>query len=948
MKSRNEKESALRTLLVLILAVLMAVMFMPAGTLAYAEDGGRQQENSQSVDKSSLAGSENGSAAAEQKAGEKQDGQSAQDAVTSGQNGGKAAESVDQKETDDSKSGYTKIYLDGKNGSDNPGHQGISRGLASDKPVQTFAEAKRVYYEAREEGYKKISEIEVDGTVTVDDSESWDSTTENKAADEKNNSDQAVRTSSEDNETAVKTGTADSASESSALAASDSEKQDQAQSSGPIRVVRGNTNDWLVKVEKDGTLTLKNIIIDGDKKDAISSLIFSKGTLNIQDGAVLQNNQMSDLKNQNYNNRAGGAVRQVGGSLKMTGGTIRGNSAVCGGGVCVTKGYDGSRGVFNMSGGSIEENHAVTGDESGYTDAAAAGGGVVINDGADMNFSGGTIKDNVSDKYGGGISVGIGGTGDDDVYKTLNMTSGLIDGNTAGTNGGGIFVQQGAAQFSNPDRDKNRCGKGIATISGGTISHNRMTGTGTGNAGFGGGGIYVNGNCYRFCQGELNLADAVIHGNSAKLQGGGLAGCPSSQTRLTEDTAIYRNTTDDAEAGDIYLLADLAFGEHSGSPDFNIPVSMRGGNPYHWKDDHNDEVPLNKLSSDMRKLNQGISESLNLHTEENPGDAAENSAPVKICGNRSETRGGGIGSNGNVSEGTKSNTQVTAQKKWDDDNQSAKRPGSIQVQLFRSTKSDLSDKQYIGYITLTPDKDGNWTNTAEFKNLAKTDASGNEYIYTVGEKKMDGYDATVTQDEKTKDFTITNKPSQTPPTPTPSPTYHHVTVQKVWKLDDGRTRPDSVQVQLMKNGTAYGQPVTLNDANNWTCTWDGLADDSSTWTVQEVIVPNGFKTTQQVTAETNGSKVTITNDDTPVKPNKPNSPTKPNKTVNPKTPSSNKTVNPKTPSIQHTTVQNTPSTPASAPQTSDQTRLGTDLILFGGAAALLALLLAVKRRKVSK
>lgn len=609
MKERESKRPAWRTVLVLALTVLMAAAFMPAGTPVFAEDGGGQ-ETAQSVDKTSPASSENGSVAADQRTGEKQDGQAAQDAVTPGQNGGNTAESDDQKEKDDSKAGYTKIYLNGKDGKDNADHQGIGRGLDADKPVQTFAEAKRVYYAARDEGYKNISEIEIDGTVTVDDSESWDSA----------------------------------------------------------------------------------------------------------------------------------------------------------------------------------------------------------------------------------------------------------------------------------------------------------------------------------------------------------------------DPAAAENKTDDAEAGDIYLLADLAFGEHSGSPDFNISASMRGGSPYHWKDDHNDEVPLNKLSSDMRKLNQGISESLNLHTEENPGDAVENSAPVKIYGNRSETRGGGIGSNGNVSEGTKSTTQVTARKKWDDKSSDKKRPDSIQVQLFRSTKSDLSDKQYMGYITLTPDEDGKWTNQAEFKNLPEKDAAGNEYIYTVGEKKIDGYDATVTQDDKTKEFTITNKPSQTPPapTPTPTPSCRHVTVQKVWKLDDGRKRPDSVLVQLMKNGTAYGQPVTLNDADHWTFTWDRLADDGSQWSVQEVIVPDGFTASQQTAAETQGSKVTITNDDNPVKPNKPVKPDKPktpskhnsHKTAKPKTPSkTNKTVkpntpvspvSPKTPAVHHSTVHNTTSTPASSatePRTSDETRLGTELIVFGGAAALLALALALKKRK---
>jgi hypothetical protein len=467
------------------------------------------------------------------------------------------------------------------------------------------------------------------------------------------------------------------------------------------------------------------------------------------------------------------------------------------------------------------------------------------------------------------------------------------------------------------------------------------------------------------------LTNAFIYENSANSEGGGYAACPISHTYIhaTNGAALYSNKA--ASAKEIYILASTGYGAHSGDPIYTISESMLGGNPYHWKYDDNTEVPLNRLSGQLRAI---YNESLSLHTDETPGENTKTQAHVQIFGNTSATRGGGIGSNGTVYIGKEDTTKVTAQKKWDDDNQSSKRPDSIQVQLFRSTKSDLSDKQYIGYITLTPDKDGNWTNTAEFKNLAEKDADGNAYIYTVGEKKIDGYDATVTQDEKTKDFTITNKPSQTPPTPptpTPNPTYRHVTVQKVWKLDDGGTRPDSVQVQLMRNGTAYGQPVTLNEANNWSFTWNNLEDDNSTWTVQEVIIPNGFTASQETASETDGSKITITNDDQPTKPNNPekpnnnnNKPNKPdnpksgNKTHkpdNPKTPSTNSKTNktvtpkspvsPKTPSIQHTTVQNTASSPAAAPKTSDQTRLGTDLMLFGGAAALLAVLLAVKRRR---
>ncbi|MGN1381538.1 MAG: Cna B-type domain-containing protein, partial [Eubacterium sp.] len=826
-------------------------------------------------------------------------------------------------------------------------HQGLGRGLLSSKPVRTFDEAKRVYYEARSEGYR-VNGIEIDGTVLVSDEENWNSADDNKAdskSDVEGNSSQTDKDSSGDNGTAVKRGAAESASESSDSAASDSGKQDQGKAAGPIQIVRGSElTGNLVQVSSKGSLTLKDIVIDGNQENAKTTTksliqVSDGGTLNIENGAVLKNNRLTDLE---YFRACGGAVKVNDGTLNMKGGTIEDNTAVLGGGVYV----NGRKAVFNMSGGLIKNNTAVNGSGSSYSnkeERLAAGGGVDIFDGVVMNLSGGTIENNRSEEIGGGISVGTG-VGSNDP-ETLIMTGGNIDSNSAGSGGGGIFVQAGT-----------RGAAGKAVVSGGTIFKNKMTGEGIGNNAFGGGGIYVNGyssNYPDFESGQLILTNALIYDNSAAIAGGGYAACPVSHTHIyvKNGAAFYSNQAEKAK--EIYILASTAFGIHSGNPTYIISESMFGGNPYHWKYDNNTEVPLNRLSGQLRAI---YSESLNLHTDETPGENARNQARVQIYGNTSVTRGGGIGSNGTVTIGKEDTTKVTARKTWDDGSQSARRPDSIDVQLFRSTKSDLSDKQYIGYITLTPDKDGNWTNTAEFKNLAEKDADGNTYIYTVGEKKISGYDATVTQDEKTKDFTITNKPSQTPPTPTPTPVSHHVTVQKVWKLDDGGTRPDSVQVQLMKNGTAYSQPVTLNDANNWTYTWDGLADDNSSWTVQEVVVPNGFTETQQTAAETNGSRVTITNDDNPTKPNtpdnpnsdKPNKPDTPktNKTVNPKTPSgSNNTVTPNTPSVQHTTVQNTPSTPSSAPQTSDQTRLGTELILFGGAAALLALVLAVKRRK---
>ena len=76
-----------------------------------------------------------------------------------------------------------------------------------------------------------------------------------------------------------------------------------------------------------------------------------------------------------------------------------------------------------------------------------------------------------------------------------------------------------------------------------------------------------------------------------------------------------------------------------------------------------------------------------------------------------------------------------------------------------------------------------------------------------------------------------------------------LTVTKNWADNDnaGETRPDSIQVKLLADGSevATGGTQTLNDDNDWTCTWTGLpqykADGTAEikYTVQEVLTaPN--------------------------------------------------------------------------------------------------------------
>ena len=97
--------------------------------------------------------------------------------------------------------------------------------------------------------------------------------------------------------------------------------------------------------------------------------------------------------------------------------------------------------------------------------------------------------------------------------------------------------------------------------------------------------------------------------------------------------------------------------------------------------------------------------------------------------------------------------------------------------------------------------------------------------------------------------------TNTKATPTPSnPSTTSVTVHKVWEDNNSENRPGSVTVRLYRNGTPYGDPVTLDEANNWSHTWTDLSD-SYTWTVDELEVPEGYESSVTHT----GRVWTITN-----------------------------------------------------------------------------------------
>lgn len=229
----------------------------------------------------------------------------------------------------------------------------------------------------------------------------------------------------------------------------------------------------LLIVPSGETATFGNITIDGNSQQQVVtrySLVSCLGTLNIEDGAVLQNNHIGFSTQRGR----GGAIDCNRGTLNMTGGVIQDNQATHGGGILLQEGA-----VFNMSGGTIQNNKAVNGPN--YLNDGGAGGGVCMSDGATFNISGNAlIQKNHSEEVGGGISVGSLEASQG--HNRLVMTGGQIDQNSSGATGGGIFVQAGYASYVS-----------TATITSGSITNNRMLGTGGTYYSFGGGGIYVNG-----------------------------------------------------------------------------------------------------------------------------------------------------------------------------------------------------------------------------------------------------------------------------------------------------------------------------------------------------------------------------------------------------------------------------------------------------------------------
>ena len=182
-------------------------------------------------------------------------------------------------------------------------------------------------------------------------------------------------------------------------------------------------------------------------------------------------------------------------------------------------------------------------------------------------------------------------------------------------------------------------------------------------------------------------------------------------------------------------------------------------------------------------------------------------------------------------------TSYSVEKVWnDDDNKNGKRPESVTVELYREGES-----KPLGKVELT---ENNWT--YEWTELEKYDKDKNEYQYYVEEKTVKDYTTAYDKDKNHTKITNTYGKKEE---------VINIKVQKYWHREDSESvRPDSIKVQLKKNGKKEGKEVELNKDNNWSCEWKNL-DKAYTYDVEEVEVPEGYNVGYNISASTSADTI---------------------------------------------------------------------------------------------
>ena len=182
---------------------------------------------------------------------------------------------------------------------------------------------------------------------------------------------------------------------------------------------------------------------------------------------------------------------------------------------------------------------------------------------------------------------------------------------------------------------------------------------------------------------------------------------------------------------------------------------------------------------------------------------------------------------------------VTAVKTWKDQNNKFEiRPDSITIHLYQNGVPIGED------ATISVNADGTWTHT--FEDVPKCDAHGQDYVYTVKEDSVNGYNTSY------EGMTIINTLITT-----------DVTVQVNWKDfdDQWKLRPETVHITLLKNGKPFnGSKIDLSDEDDWTHVFTDLPlEDTDGKAYRYTVTEDDVHAYDKKIDDTQNTLLTITN-----------------------------------------------------------------------------------------
>ena len=571
----------------------------------------------------------------------------------------------------------------------------------------------------------------------------------------------------------------------------------------------------------DETITIpagEEITIQGkNETDVVLKSTLESGTMfDVPDGSALTLGTGIKCMVQNAK------LAQSSGTLTLNGANIQGGIAGTEEGVV----HIMPGGTFNMNSGSI----------SGATISNQKSGTILLNSGATMTMTGGSIHHNKAGSFGDGLlntSAGV------TVCEGANftMSGGEIYENTA-FRGAGVLVFGGTGNTRSDGRAT------FIMSDNASIHHNNASGW-SGNLQAAGGGVYVQNNA------EFVMNGGSISNNTSTHQGGGVATqCENGDGGIFTMNGGTISGNSAVNGGGIYSYSK-AVTLNAGHIENNTASGL-GGGMYVSTDPYSIQLGKALITGNHAyTMGGGIwscptgtidFEDGNFAVYDNTaGGAGDDVAALRKATNTITTLGSNMLGGGVMAwhkDGGINTGSLTGNEWGTVNNDPRYSEGDSRVTPPNGSQDPFSAKAIV---------------TDDAKNLATVSAT----LFITGNTAKQGGGI-----GSNGVVSLSGEPVTTA----------ELTVNKVW-VGEG-THPDSVTVQLIKtnNGKDYIiDQVKLNSENEWTYTFT-FADDGSEYSVKE-IVPDGYTSS----IEEKDGMYTITNTktttppvDPPVDPEDPN------------------------------------------------------------------------------